>query len=507
MRRLRLQLIFVLILVALLPAIPAVWTANTLFRETLDPLLQTELVEGTQAGLESTRTLLKAQFAAFESRIFAGESVDTLSTAWINTLSEKERSSLIALEEMRVGAPRVQGGIRILQPPQRVTLHGREAMVARIQGETGSPQWVRAALPAELTGRAETITRALLRLETFRHERESIYRSLLATFSLVYGLILGLVLLLALYVASRLTRPLAALGQGIERVSAGNLEARVPLAGGGEMRGLLEGFNDMVSKLRDQQDELRRLEKVTAWRRMAKSLAHEIKNPLTPIQLAAQQLRDSFGDTVTAGTQLDTYKALLQESTQIIEEEVGALRNLVTEFSQFARLPEPHMERVAVPAILRDLVQLYGSDRVRLLESEFEGEGEHHSGDGPHVWGDRGQLHRAILNLVTNALDAQGSSSGPSGAEPVELTCRTRSSERLIDIGVRDHGPGIPDADTQRIFEPDYTTKSDGMGLGLAIVEATVSHHHGTVAVTTHQEGGAVFTVTLPAAVEGGESS
>ena len=161
-------------------------------------------------------------------------------------------------------------------------------------------------------------------------------------------------------IEARLGRPLALL----QDLSGPKI--RTGRVAGGEIGRLLTSFNEMVDRLRRQQSDLLRLEKVGAWRQMARSLAHEIKNPLTPIQLAAQQMRDAYpGDD-------PEYRELLTEGTEIIEEEVSGLRNMVTEFSQFARLPEPQMGEVRLDDLLTDLRSLYGPDQLDVSELDID---------------------------------------------------------------------------------------------------------------------------------------
>jgi nitrogen fixation/metabolism regulation signal transduction histidine kinase len=330
-------------------------------------------------------------------------------------------------------------------------------------------------LPETLVSSVGALTRSHRLVQSVRHERGKVVRTLVLTFLAVYGGILVLVLGLGVVVASRVTRPVAALGRGIEEVAAGNLNTRVPRVAGGAIGHLLDGFNAMVSRLREQQSELARLERLSAWRQMARRLAHEVKNPLTPIQLAAQEMRDAYpgGD--------DDYRALLGEGTSIIEEEVASLRTLVAEFSEFARMPAPKRGPMSVAELLEDIGALYRDD-VRVAELPRA-----------TIHADREQLHRALVNLVNNALDAER---GAGVSEPVTVDAAIDAD--TIRIRVLDRGPGVPVELRRRIFEPDVTSKSDGMGLGLAIVESTITAHGGTIAVTDREGGGAAFEIRLP---------
>ncbi|MCC6653246.1 MAG: histidine kinase, partial [Candidatus Eisenbacteria bacterium] len=240
---------------------------------------------------------------------------------------------------------------------------------------------------------------------------------------------------------------------------------------------LMRRFNSMGERLRTQQEELGRLERLTAWRQTARFLAHEIKNPLTPIQLAAEQMRDAYrGDD-------EKYRELVRESAAIIQEEVLGMRNLVSEFSQFARLPEIRAAQVGADDLSRELLALYGSAQLAVSGAT-----------GVTLWCDRDQVKRVLVNLIDNALAAQRS---VSFAGPAELSFAALPGGGAR-VRVRDHGPGVPDDRKRRVFEPDFTTKSDGMGLGLAIVEHIVRHHGGEISLHDAPEPGAVFEITLP---------
>ncbi len=470
MRMLRLQIIGILTLVVLLPLVPAILTARTLFRHSLDPMIQEETVEGLEAGLDCARRLLENEKESFASTITRGESLDTLTAAEIDRLDPREQSALAALERLSRPAG------RIIVPPERVPLAGRELLVARIETPGGEPVWATRPVSRELTEWAADLTAAHRLLQAVRLERDRYVRSLVATFMVVYGALIIAVLGMGFYLASRTTRPVAAMGNAIRRVSSGDLDARVPGSAGGEIGSLLRSFNEMIIRLGTQKEELARLERLAAWRQMARSLAHEIKNPLTPIQLAAQELRDAYE------AKDPDYPRLLREATAIIEEEVRSLRTLVSEFSEFARLPEPQPAPIPAGEILEDVRALYGPERVSVRDQ----------GSAP-LWCDHDQIRRALVNLIENALAAQ---SETGRTDPIEVSALTAAAGARIRV--EDRGPGVPPDRRRRIFEPNVTTKSGGMGLGLAIVESTIRAHGGTITVADRAGGGAVFEISLP---------
>ncbi len=509
MRRLRIQLVSILVAAVLLPLLPAALTVRSLIRKSFDPWLETGIADGARAGLAITREMLEAEKGRVSEAIRTGEAVDTLTAAEIAALDPRERSALDAwARAARPVEPGSQGIVEgraipesresarsrqraILIPPERMILAGREILLTRAQGSGGEPVWITSEIPADLVTAAAKLSESVRVVETLRRDRGGLIRGLLAAFLAVYGVILLTILLFGLYLASRVTKPIAALGTGIERVAAGDLETQVPEVAGGEARRLIREFNEMTARLRAQQAERARLERIEAWRQMARRLAHEIKNPLTPIRLAAQELRETYtGDDVR-------YRALLQEATSIIEEEVEGLRALVSEFSHFARLPAPQMDWIRVEEVFSDLGALYGEEQLRVsLQAGAGGAGESDAA-APRIllFADRDQIHRALINLVNNALEAQEAA---GRSEPVEIAAAGAGPAHGPTIAILDRGPGVPEAERRRIFEPDVSGKIGGMGLGLAIVEATVRGHGGTIDVGDRAGGGAVFTIRFP---------
>jgi two-component system nitrogen regulation sensor histidine kinase NtrY len=223
-----------------------------------------------------------------------------------------------------------------------------------------------------------------------------------------------------------------------------------------------------------------RAQKVAAWREVARRLAHEIKNPLTPIQLCAQRLRRQFS------TAPDHVKALVDECTTTIVGEVESLKSLVDEFSQFARMPAPRREPTDVHELLRRILVLYDGlfEHVR-IETLL-------AVDLPRVRIDPDQIRRVIINLVDNAIEAinqQGL---------VVLETQHDAGANLVRIIVADDGPGIAPADREKLFMPYYSTKKRGSGLGLAIVRRIVAEHDGTIEVGENQPRGTRFSIELP---------
>ena len=231
-------------------------------------------------------------------------------------------------------------------------------------------------------------------------------------------------------------------------------------------------FDDVTTLLNAQ--------KALAWREVAQRIAHEIKNPLTPIQLAAERLRRKFSENAS-----DLAK-VFEESIQTIISEVAGIKHLVDEFSTFARLPESRPVLASVEPVLLESVVLYRSAH---REVEFVVEVDR---DLPDVWIDPKALRRVFSNLFENAIAAMG------GTGRIRVAITHDRGLGLLRIVVEDNGPGIPPEAVDRIFLPYFSTRDAGMGLGLAIVQRIVSEHRGAISYSTAIPAGAVFTIDLP---------
>ena len=230
----------------------------------------------------------------------------------------------------------------------------------------------------------------------------------------------------------------------------------------------------------DDVTPLVRAQKVAAWREVARRLAHEIKNPLTPIQLSAERLRRHFSKAP------ENTRDLVDECTTTIVGEVESLKGLVDEFSQFARMPAPRAVPTDVHALLDDALSLY---RGLLAEIEIR---THYEACLPKISIDPEQIRRVIHNLVDNAIEAM------DRRGVIDIETRHDAKNNLVRVLVADNGPGIPAAEREKLFLPYYSTKQRGSGLGLAIVRRIVAEHGGSIDVTDNQPRGTRFAIELP---------
>jgi two-component system nitrogen regulation sensor histidine kinase NtrY len=231
----------------------------------------------------------------------------------------------------------------------------------------------------------------------------------------------------------------------------------------------------------DDVTPLIRAQRAAAWREVARRLAHEIKNPLTPIQLCAERLRRHFGGAA------EPTRQLVDECTTTIVGEVESLKGLVDEFSQFARMPPPKMVPTDVNGLLGDALALYNGIFANV---EFR----RHLADGlPAVPADPEQIRRVVINLIDNAIEAMEQRGS------IDVETAHDEAAHVVRIVVADHGPGIPAAEREKLFLPYYSTKRRGSGLGLAIVRRIVSEHGGNIEISDNAPQGTRFAIVLPA--------
>jgi nitrogen fixation/metabolism regulation signal transduction histidine kinase len=290
---------------------------------------------------------------------------------------------------------------------------------------------------------------------------------------------------LGLLIARGTTRRVSALVDATRRLAAGDLSVQVdPGRSSDEVAGLARAFNAMVREVRESRDRIVYLEKISGWQEIARRLAHEIKNPLTPIKLAFQQVERRWQKS-PAREQDPALGRAVKEAAEILRDEIGTLQRLTEAFSAFAKLPEVKPE----PAELGEAVQEFVRTSPQIAErADVE---VVRAAPSCLVALDRALFRRLLANLCGNAIEA----ALPARARIHLGVARTR--DRAV-LTVADEGPGIEPALRERIFDPYFTTKGTGTGLGLAIVKKIVLQHGGEIQVGERPGGGASFSVVLP---------
>jgi nitrogen fixation/metabolism regulation signal transduction histidine kinase len=295
------------------------------------------------------------------------------------------------------------------------------------------------------------------------------------------GLLFGL--MLSWWGAARVTRPVQKLAEGAQEVADGNWNARVNVRGRDEVGQLATSFNKMTEQLVEQRDKLVQVERVAAWRELARRLAHELKNPLFPLQLTVENLqRAREQDT-------EQFDEVFFESTATLRAELENLKTIVSRFSDFAKMPPPQFEPVDLNDLVRSAVKLFEPQLAPVGRPPITPE-LYLDENLPRPQADPVLLRRALDNLILNSLDAM-----PAGGT---LTVRTAQRSGAVRLEVTDTGQGLTPEECARLFTPYYTTKRHGTGLGLAIVQSVVSDHGGRIEVESAPGAGATFRIELP---------
>ncbi len=325
---------------------------------------------------------------------------------------------------------------------------------------------------------------AILLVDNSRAELASLRKYIQGTAGIVGGACVLLGLMLSFWTASRVTRPLRALASSVREVAVGKWDTRATVSSSDEVGQLARDFNGMTEQLVEQRDRMIQAERVAAWRELARRLAHELKNPLFPLQITIENLQRARESSP------EQFDEVFRESTTTLLAELGHLKTIIGRFSDFAKMPAPQLEPVDVNQVVRQVVQLFeaqlqGPDRPP-IETRLQLDANLSA-----VPADPDQLRRALSNLVLNALDAM-----PQGGA---LSIRTSGYEGKVAVEVADTGEGLTPEECDRLFTPYYTTKQHGTGLGLAIVQSVVSDHKGTITVHSEPGKGTTFRIELKA--------
>ncbi len=342
------------------------------------------------------------------------------------------------------------------------------------------------AIEARFFAELDEARRVAERSRDFEKLGGEIRSTLLRSFGALVVLSAILAAALGFLIARRTTRRVSALVAATRRLAAGDLAVQVdPGRASDELAGLARAFNAMVREVRESRDRIVYLEKISGWQEVARRLAHEIKNPLTPMKLAFQQLELSWKRSPARDADPALGKAV-QDAAEIVRDEIATLQRLVEEFSAFAKLPEVRPE----PAELGEFVEEFVRTSPQIAErADVE---VIRAAPSCLVALDRTLMRRVLANLCANAIEA----AQPRRARIHVGVARTR--DRAV-LTVADEGPGVDRALRDRIFDPYFTTKKGtGTGLGLAIVTKIVLQHGGEISAGARPGGGAAFTISLP---------
>ncbi len=293
------------------------------------------------------------------------------------------------------------------------------------------------------------------------------------------------------FIAKSVTKPIQDLIEGVEVISKGNLDHQIKTNAQGEIKFLIDSVNQMTVSLKKESEKRLSAERIAAWQDVARTMAHEIKNPLWPIQLSIRSLKRAYE---SKNNDLDN---IFTECTDTIIEEVESLRRIVDEFSNFARMPKAQLKPENVNDIIKDTLALYKSlpEGIDIKTNLYD--------NIPQVMADKEQISRAFINIINNAIQAM-----PNGGSLTITTSIQETPESMIEsvndisnlvkIIFADTGVGIPSDIKDKIFQPYVTTKEGGTGLGMTVVQRIITEHNGKIEFASEENVGTKFTIYLP---------
>jgi len=337
-------------------------------------------------------------------------------------------------------------------------------------------------LPYKFDENAKNITDALQMFTQYFEFKNTFILALSVFYFLFSFPILLLSILTGFLLSDEITRPVVHLEDAIQRVISGDYSFRIMTRSGDELAILVNSFNTMISELEQSRTTLRQTEKVTAWQEIAQRMAHEIKNPLTPIKLAAERIQRASENNSPR------LHKIIDSSVNSISEEVEHLTQLLGEFRDFARLPSPHFETTDIRQLILTVAKIYQPNYTHItVDSDYL--------QPIQVMVDVHQMNRVFANLIINSFEAIDAESGTIS---LNSDLVRKGHTHYCRIQIKDTGHGISREYEQKVFHPYFTTKSNGTGLGLPIVERIVSDHQGKIWFETEEQVGTTFYIDLP---------
>ena len=310
------------------------------------------------------------------------------------------------------------------------------------------------------------------------------------TFAVIYLLIVSLLLFLSIIIsinfAARLTLPIVNLIGASEKISTGDLNAKVPfIKTDSEFNKLNENFNSMIDKLKRQQDKLLATERYAAWESVARKLAHEIKNPLTPIQLSIDRIKEKYLNKIEDPN--NNFSNYLNTITKQIKD----IEHLVNEFSDFARMPKPILKKIDLNNVISRSLNL-----LKLSEENISFE-LRNKNKNSFIKGDEEQINRVFMNLIKNSIESINEKKRENGVFKGKINLDIKEDSDYIYVEIKDNGIGFDKVNKAKMLTPYYTTKTKGTGLGLSIVTKIISDHNSTILFNSIKDG-ALIEITIP---------
>ncbi len=312
-----------------------------------------------------------------------------------------------------------------------------------------------------------------------QNESQKEISSFLVTFLNIYILLILFGVFITLLIYNHITAPLAMLKEKMSQLRLGSINEKITWVQNDEIGQLVSDYNRMIDELGKSAEMLAKSERESAWREMARQVAHEIKNPLTPMKLSVQYLEKAWTERAP-----DWDKRLARFTNNLVEQ-IDALAVIASDFSNFAQMPVVEFKRINLEEVVLFVLSLYQDNAS--IRYEYQSDLSE-----PFILGDRAQLIRLFTNLLNNAVQAIGDQH--DGIIRIHLL----NEKQQIMVTISDNGCGISPEQSKRIFQPDFTTKTSGMGLGLAIVKGIVEGINGNISFKSEEQTGTVFTIRIP---------
>ncbi len=409
--------------------------------------------------------------------VYAGEIAFSSGKARLQTFVASKAG--LAIPESRFVDMAPEEALQLAQSGELFIFRGRRLFESWASGDS-SFTFVGFETPDYVIQSKERVTKALRNYTTLALLGETMVKGNVIWFAaLSFILFIAIVsALLARAVSAGVSGPIRTLTEGMRRIGGGDLDYRVRVKANDEVAYLVESFNRMAEELKKSRESLQRAERAAAWRDVARQVSHEIKNPLTPIEFSIYRLESSL-----PAEWLDNSD--LRESLRIIKEEISSIRKIADAFSQFARLPHSELKPADVGEIVLESVELFRNQAPDMRISFEQAE------ELPLVPLDAQQIKSVIHNLIKNAIQA-----GKAGDE-IEVKVTADEEPYAVQITITDHGCGMDEETMKRIFDPYFTTKADGSGIGLFLAQRIIADHGGDINVESRPGKGATFTVRI----------
>ncbi len=311
--------------------------------------------------------------------------------------------------------------------------------------------------------------------------------SFLVAYINMYVLLVAISVLLAIIISKYISKPVLQIRDHISEMKLGRPNEKIEWQAHDEIGALVEEYNHMIDQLAFSAEQLAQTERESAWREMARQVAHEIKNPLTPMKLSVQHLIKSYEEKAP------DWEQRLQRFSKTLIEQIDNLSDIASEFSDFAKMPQLKKERLNIKEVIESVIILYRTQPDLTFSLDIPGDIQ------GYMEGDKNQLMRALMNLVKNSVQAMHPD------KEGNITIRLSEDPGFLCLEVEDNGTGMTEEQQSRVFSPNFTTKTGGMGLGLAMVRSIITDHHGSISFRSEEGRGTMFLIKLPSSRAEGE--